>query len=140
MSHEHTYLMALLGGVLIGCGSAAATAATGRIPGISGVVGRLLRPSEGDVSWRILFLVGLMGGAAIAFGLVSPTSTFSLVRPLWIMAPAGLMVGFGTRMCGGCTSGHGVCGIGLGGRDSLLATAIFVTAGMLTVFGIDFLR
>lgn len=138
MGNGDIYLMAVFGGVLIGVGSAVATVSTGRIPGISGVFGRLLRPSKGDVSWRILFLVGLMGGAAIAFGMIPSTSAFSLTRPMWVMAPAGLLVGFGTRLCGGCTSGHGVCGIGLGGRDSLLATVIFVGAGILTVLGINF--
>ena len=97
MSNGETYLMALLGGVLIGVGSAVGTAATGRIPGISGVFGRLLRPSGEDVSWRVLFLVGLIGGAAIAFGLVTSASAFSLTRPLWVIAPGGLLVGFGTR-------------------------------------------
>ena len=139
VSNFETYLMALLGGVLIGVGSAVATAATGRIPGVSGVLGRLLRPSAGDLSWRILFLIALIGGAATAFGLVTSASAFSFVRPLWIVVPAGLLVGFGTRLCGGCTSGHGVCGIGLGAGDSLLATAIFVAAGILTVLGSHFL-
>ena len=81
VSNFETYLMALLGGVLIGVGSAVATAATGRIPGVSGVLGRLLRPSAGDLSWRILFLIGLIGGAATAFGLVTSASAFSFVRP-----------------------------------------------------------
>ena len=135
-----TYLIPLLGGILIGVGSAVATAATGRAPGISGLVGRLLRPREGDVSWRVCFLAGLIGGAAITFGAAPWVSGFTPVRALWIMAPAGLLVGFGTRLSGGCTSGHGVCGIGLGRKDSLLATLTFMTSGILTVFAFRLLQ
>jgi len=139
MNDGDAYLMALLGGGLIGIGSVVATIATGRVPGISGVFARLLRPTKGDVSWRLIFLLGLIGGAVIAFNTISTTASFSFPRPLWLLAPAGLLVGFGARLSGGCTSGHGVCGIGSGGLDSLLATVTFVAAGILTVLSVNVL-
>jgi|SRR5207248_2336137 len=110
--HDYTIWHALIGGVFIGLASLFATVLSGKIPGISGVFGRLLVASTTDPpsqrygatgkKWRFLFLLGLIGG-------------------------------FGTRLGGGCTSGHGVCGVGIGAKDSIAATLIFMGAGMLTV-------
>ena len=132
MSH-YTYWHALIGGVLIGLASLIASGLTGKIPGISGVFGRLLTPATPDKTWRFLFLIGLIGGAAASFLLWQSAELFRPIRPLAVVAVAGLLVGFGTRLGGGCTSGHGVCGVGTGARDSIAATCIFVGVAMVTV-------
>lgn len=131
---HYTYWQALGGGILIGFASLIATILSGKIPGISGVFGRLLVPATPDKTWRFVFLIGLVGGAALSFSLWDSAALFRPSRPLWIMGLAGLLVGFGTRLGGGCTSGHGVCGVGRGQKDSITATCIFVALGMITVF------
>ena len=131
--YEYTLWHALIGGILIGLASLLATALSGKIPGISGVFGRLLVPATPDKRWRSLFLLGLVGGAALSFLLLDGAAIFRPRRPLAVMATAGLIVGFGTRLGGGCTSGHGVCGVGTGARDSIAATLIFVVVAMVTV-------
>jgi uncharacterized membrane protein YedE/YeeE len=131
--HEYTLWHALIGGILIGLASLLATALSGKIPGISGVFGRLLVPATPDKRWRSLFLLGLVGGAALSFLLWDSAAIFRPMRPLAVMAAAGLIVGFGTRLGGGCTSGHGVCGVGTGAKDSIAATLIFVVVAMVTV-------
>ena len=131
--YEYTLWHALIGGILIGLASLLATALSGKIPGISGVFGRLLVPATPDKRWRSLFLLGLVGGAALSFSLWDSAAIFRPMRPLAVMATAGLIVGFGTRLGGGCTSGHGVCGVGTGARDSIAATLIFVVVAMVTV-------
>jgi uncharacterized protein len=130
---DYTLWHALTGGILIGLGSLLATALSGKIPGISGVFGRLLIPATPDKKWRFLFLLGLIGGAALSFLLWDSAALFRPMRPLAVMAAAGLIVGFGTRLGGGCTSGHGVCGVGTGAKDSIAATLIFVVVAMVTV-------
>jgi len=124
----------LIGGMLIGFASLVATAISRKIPGISGVVGRLLVSNTPDKLWRVIFLIGLIGGAVLTFTLWRNAAVFRPMRPLPLLAVAGLLVGFGTRLSGGCTSGHGVCGVGMGAKDSIVATAIFVTTGVITVF------
>ena len=111
MNH-YTLLHALVGGILIGLASLIATVLSGKIPGISGVFGRLLVPSTRDKRWRTVFLIGLISGAAVSFTLWESAALFRPMRSLGMMAIAGLLVGFGTRLGGGCTSGHGVCGVG----------------------------
>jgi uncharacterized membrane protein YedE/YeeE len=132
MDH-YTLWHALIGGILIGFASLLATALSGKIPGISGVFGRLLIPATPDKKWRSLFLLGLIGGAALSFLLWDSAALFRPMRPLAVMSVAGLIVGFGTRLGGGCTSGHGVCGVGTGAKDSIAATLIFVVVAMVTV-------
>jgi uncharacterized membrane protein YedE/YeeE len=132
MDH-YTLWHALIGGILIGFASLLATALSGKIPGISGVFGRLLIPATPDKKWRSLFLLGLIGGAALSFLLWDSAALFRPMRPLAVMSVAGLIVGFGTRLGGGCTSGHGVCGVGTGAKDSIAATLIFVAFAMVTV-------
>ena len=141
--HDYTIWHALIGGVFIGLASLFATVLSGKIPGISGVFGRLLVASTPDPpsqrygatgkEWRFLFLLGLIGGAALSFLLWDSAAIFRPMRPLAVMAVAGLIVGFGTRLGGGCTSGHGVCGVGTGAKDSIAATLIFVVVAMVTV-------
>jgi uncharacterized membrane protein YedE/YeeE len=130
----YTYYHALLGGILIGLASFLASLVTGKVPGISGVCARLLVRSTPDKPWRLVFLVGLIVGASVAFQLVAPASDYRPQSSIFISALAGLIVGFGTRIGGGCTSGHGVCGIGLGAKDSLVATITFMVFGILTVY------
>ncbi len=133
MNH-YTLLNPVLGGILIGLASLIATVLSGKIPGISGVCARLLVPGAPDKAWRVVFLLGLIGGAALSFALWKSADLFRPVRPLAVMGAAGLLVGLGTRLGGGCTSGHGVCGVGLGAKDSIVATLIFMAAAMITVF------
>lgn len=133
MNH-YTLWNPVIGGILIGFASLLATVLSGEIPGISGVFGHLLVPATPDKAWRIVFLLGLIGGAALSFALWQGAALYRPIRSLVIMAIAGLLVGFGTRLGGGCTSGHGVCGVGMGAKDSIAATIIFVAVGMATVF------
>lgn len=123
----------MTGGALIGAASLLAAAVSGKIPGVSGIFEKALFP-VGDALWRWLFVGGLILGAALAFRTFPPAAAFHPAGPLWVHAVAGLLVGFGTRLGGGCTSGHGICGIGLGARDSLVATLIFMASAMLTVW------
>jgi hypothetical protein len=124
----------LLGGALIGLASALLLLATGRIAGISGIVGRSLLPAAGDLGWRLAFLVGLPLGAG-AVGLVAPaTRALEITHSVGLLVAGGLLVGYGTQLGSGCTSGHGVCGLARGSRRSLVATAAFMAAGMVTVF------
>jgi len=141
---QYTLWNPLIGGILIGLASLLATVLSRKIPGISGVFGRLLVPATPDPpsqgygvagkTWRVVFLLGLIGGAALSFGLWESAALYRPMRPLVVMAIAGLLVGFGTRLGGGCTIGHGVCGVGMGAKDSIVATLIFMVVGMLTVF------
>ncbi|MCA1659238.1 MAG: YeeE/YedE family protein [Verrucomicrobiaceae bacterium] len=131
---QYTYFHALAGGCLIGLASLIAAALSGKVPGISGVFGRLLLPATLDKTWRLVFLIGLIGGAALSFMLWESAALFRPIRPLGVMAAAGLLVGFGTRLGKGCTSGHGVCGVATGAKDSIAATMIFVGVAMVTVF------
>lgn len=131
---EHYFIRALLGGALIGLASLIGLLATGTIPGISGVFSRLLRLQGGEGGWRILFFVGLIGGAALLFGTVDSAAVYRPGRSIYWIGAAGVLVGFGTRLGGGCTSGHGICGIGLGSVRSIVATLVFMAAGVATVW------
>jgi uncharacterized membrane protein YedE/YeeE len=133
MNH-YTLWHALVGGILIGLASLLASVLSGKIPGISGVFGRLLVAETADKTWRAVFLFSLIGGAALSFTLWQSAALFRPMRPLVVMAIAGLLVGFGTRLAGGCTSGHGVCGVGMGAKDSIAATLIFMVTAMVTVY------
>jgi uncharacterized protein len=131
--NNYTLLNPVIGGILIGLASLIATMLSGKVPGISGVFGRLLVRETPDKGWRAVFLLGLIGGAALSFVLWESAALFRPMRPLGVMATAGLLVGLGTRLGGGCTSGHGVCGVGMGAKDSIAATLIFMGAAMVTV-------
>jgi uncharacterized membrane protein YedE/YeeE len=123
----------LAGGLLIGLAVALLILLNGRIAGISGILGGLLRPTKGDVFWRVAFVAGLIG-APLAYGLAAslPTVTIEAGTPTLIIA--GLLVGLGTRYGSGCTSGHGVCGLSRLSVRSLAATITFMAAGFVTVF------
>jgi uncharacterized protein len=130
---HYTLWNPLIGGILIGLASLLATVLTGKIPGISGVFGRLLVRATPDKPWRAVFLLGLISGAALCFARWESAALFRPMRPLVVMAMAGLLVGFGTSLGGGCTSGHGVCGVATGAKDSIVATLTFMVVGILTV-------
>lgn len=127
-------ILATIGGILIGLASLGLLYFNGRIAGISGIVGGLLQPNRGDILWRALFVVGLFTGGLVlllaypsAFPSEVETSTLGLIA-------AGLLVGIGTRIGSGCTSGHGVCGMSRLSPRSFVATLTFMAAGAVTVF------
>ena len=129
---DFTPLSALTGGVVIGVAASVLLIVSGRVAGISGVVGGLLVPTRGDRLWRALFVLGLLlSGAGAA--LLAPERIGSSPRSLSTLIAAGLLVGVGTRLGNGCTSGHGVCGISRLSPRSLLATITFIGMGMLAV-------
>jgi uncharacterized protein len=124
---------AAAGGVLIGVAAAMFILLNGRIAGISGVLGGLLKPLRGDIAWRMAFLVGL-AGAPLLYALFAPLPTPVIEAGTGALVLAGLLVGAGTRYGSGCTSGHGVCGVSRLSIRSLAATATFMAFGFLTVF------
>jgi hypothetical protein len=125
--------MSLLGGLLIGTASALFILANGRIAGISGILGGLLRPTSGDVMWRLAFLLGLIVAPAVLAAFVAPVIPTIDAGPTTLIV-AGLLVGIGTRYGGGCTSGHGICGLSRLSPRSLIATLAFMGSGMAIVF------
>ena len=132
---EHfTPVSASIGGLLIGLSATLLWFANGRIAGISGIVGSLWTPRIGDVAWRIGFLIALIAAPALYWmsGGELPHITVSVPWPLVMMA--GLLVGFGARLGGGCTSGHGVCGIARLSPRSIVATGLFMATAIVTSF------
>ena len=107
----------------------------GRIAGISGILGGLLRPRRGDIRWRGAFLAGLLVAPWLWRAFAAPPA-HSFPTEWWMLLPAGLLVGFGTRLGSGCTSGHGVCGLARLSPRSLAAVLGFMAAGFLTVFAV----
>jgi len=126
-----TWLLALAGGAMIGLASAWLLLTHGRIAGVSGIVGSLLQPGTRDRDWRIAFLGGLVASGLVASA-VAPRAVGASVQSLGIVIVAGLLVGFGTRLGSGCTSGHGVCGVARLSARSLIAVAAFMLTGVLT--------
>jgi uncharacterized protein len=124
---------ALAGGLLIGLAASAFVLLDGRIAGISGILGGLLRPARGEVAWRLAFLGGLLA-APLAYALFAPLPAARIDTGDGTLVAAGLLVGLGTRYGAGCTSGHGVCGLSRRSPRSLAATACFMLAGFLTVY------
>jgi uncharacterized protein len=131
-SVDFTPWSSLAGGVLIGIAASLLLIGTGRIAGISGIVGNLVLGPSGDRLWRAAFVISLV---AVGFILarLDPARVGPSPRSLAVLALAGLLVGVGTRLGGGCTSGHGVCGVSRLSPRSLLATAAFVGTGAVTV-------
>ncbi|MGJ7558297.1 YeeE/YedE family protein [Variovorax sp. RB3P1] len=131
--NHFTPLAALAGGVLIGIAASMFALLNGRIAGISGVLGGLLRPVKGDRAWRIAFVLGLVGAPAL-YLLAAALPKPQIDAGYGALILAGLLVGIGTRYGAGCTSGHGVCGLSRLSPRSLVATAAFMGAGFVTVF------
>ena len=123
----------LAGGVLIGLATGMFLLLNGRIAGISGILGGLLRPVKGDVGWRVAFVAGLIF-SPIAFSVAAPLPAVQIDADAASLIMAGLLVGIGTRYGSGCTSGHGVCGLSRLSPRSMVAAALFVLAGFVTVF------
>ena len=125
--------LSLAGGLLVGLAATLLILFNGRIAGISGIAGRLLRPARGDVAWRLAFVLGL-AAAPLAWRAVAAAPGLHVAASTITLVIAGLLVGLGTRLGSGCTSGHGVCGLSRGSIRSLAATACFMAAGVATVF------
>jgi uncharacterized membrane protein YedE/YeeE len=121
------------GGVLIGAAAAAFLLLNGRTAGVSGVIGGLLRPSRGDVIWRVAFLAGLVAAPEL-YAWFSAAPPLSIAADWDALISAGLLVGIGTRFASGCTSGHGVCGVARLSRRSWVATLIFTATAFVTTF------
>ncbi len=132
LSVDFTPWSALAGGVLIGIAASLLLIGTGRIAGISGIVGGLVLGPSAERSWRAAFVLALVV-AGFVLSRLDPALVAASPRSLALVAVAGLLVGVGTRLGGGCTSGHGVCGVSRLSPRSLLATAAFVATGALTV-------
>jgi uncharacterized membrane protein YedE/YeeE len=125
----------LAGGMLIGLAAALLLLLAGRIAGISGIVGGLLRPMKGDIGWRSAFLLGLVA-APMVYAVFAPLPAVRVDAGTGTLVVAGLLVGLGTRYGAGCTSGHGVCGLSRLSPRSLVATLAFMLAGFVTVYAV----
>ncbi|MGM0767577.1 MAG: YeeE/YedE family protein [Pseudomonadota bacterium] len=131
--NEFTPWTALAGGILVGIAAASFVLLNGRIAGISGILGGLLTPRSGDISWRVAFMAGLVG-APLVWLLAADMPQIEVEAGYPALIIAGLLVGVGTRYGSGCTSGHGVCGLSRLSPRSLVATLSFMAAGFVTVF------
>lgn len=134
MVENFTPVSGLIGGVLIGVASALMLLFSGRITGISGIVGGLLSAKGSELSWRAVFVVGLILGAVIYMLVEGGTNLVQMEASIPVLVVAGVLVGFGTRLGSGCTSGHGVCGIARFSNRSITATIMFMGVAALTVF------
>jgi uncharacterized protein len=129
-----TPVSAFSGGVLIGLAATILLLFNGRIAGISGIMGGLLNPQRSELFWRIAFLIGIIIGAFLVHLTNQALNPLRVGFPVWLLVTGGFLVGFGTRMGNGCTSGHAVCGIARFSMRSLVATVTFMTTGFITVF------
>ncbi|HTP99148.1 MAG TPA: YeeE/YedE family protein [Casimicrobiaceae bacterium] len=124
---------AAIGGALVGLGAAMMVLLNGRIAGISGILGGLLRPTREDAPWRLAFVAGLVLAPA-AYLVAAPLPEIVVAAPYPVLILAGFLVGIGTRYGSGCTSGHGICGLSRLSPRALVATACFMATGFATVF------
>ncbi|MEJ7872881.1 MAG: YeeE/YedE family protein [Rubrobacteraceae bacterium] len=134
MVENFTPVSGLIGGLLIGLATALMMLFNGRIAGISGIVGGLLARNGSEVGWRAVFVVGLLLGAFVYMLATGGALPVRVEASLPVMVVAGLLVGFGTRLGSGCTSGHGISGIARLSKRSVVATLVFMGAGIVTVF------
>ena len=125
---------ALLGGALIGIAATLMLWVNGRITGISGILGGVLFPIQTDALWRVLFIAGLLSGAILYIFVSGSPINFQVQATPLVSIAAGFLVGFGTRLGSGCTSGHGICGIARVSKRSFAATAVFMITAIITVF------
>jgi uncharacterized membrane protein YedE/YeeE len=133
MSH-FTPLGATLGGAVLGVAAALLFVLNGRILGITGIVGQIPRATGSDRAWRLVFLAGLLSGALAVLVFDRSALAFASEQSTPTAIAAGALVGFGTRMGNGCTSGHGLCGTARLSKRSIVATLVFMATGALTVF------
>jgi uncharacterized protein len=129
-----TPISGLIGGLLIGLATMLMLLLNGRIAGISGIVGGLLTRKGSEVGWRAMFVAGLLLGAFVYMLATGGALPVRIEASLPIVVVAGLLVGFGTRLGSGCTSGHGVSGLARFSKRSIVATSVFTGAGIVTVF------
>jgi uncharacterized membrane protein YedE/YeeE len=134
MMENFTPLSGLIGGLLIGLAAALLLLLNGRISGISSIVGGLLAPKSSDAGWRLVFVAGLLLGAFIYMLATGGEMSVRMQASVPVLVAAGLLVGFGTRLGSGCTSGHGLCGVARLSKRSTVATSVFFGVAMLTVF------
>ena len=134
MSPAFSPASGFLGGVLIGLAAVLLLLANGRIAGVSGIVGGLLLRKPGDIGWRAAFVLGLWLGALVYWAARGALFEVALAATPAVLIVAGFLVGYGTRLGSGCTSGHGVCGIARFSPRSMVATAVFMASGIATVF------
>jgi uncharacterized membrane protein YedE/YeeE len=132
--HNFTPFASLFGGILIGLSASAMLLLEGKIAGISGICAGILQPGKGDMFWRSWFVAGLIAGGVLLRIFLPNAYDFGIVRSYGVLAVAGLLVGFGTRLGNGCTSGHGVCGISRLSPRSIVATVTFIATGAIVVF------
>ncbi|MGF1841791.1 YeeE/YedE family protein [Vibrio clamense] len=125
---------ALFGGVLLGISASLLLLLSGKIAGISGVLSGLMKIRKGDFIWRLLFVIGMISGGFFCVNLFGGSVPAQFDSSFLVLAVAGLLVGVGTRLGNGCTSGHGICGLGRVSRRSIVATSIFMSVAAFTVF------
>jgi uncharacterized membrane protein YedE/YeeE len=132
---EPSWINAIWGGLIIGASAGAFLLFEGRVLGVSGITGRISEFTKGDTAWRIIFVLGAILGGFVASNIWPENFSNIISESNYLrLAVAGLLVGFGTKMGNGCTSGHGVCGIGRLSPRGIVATLTFMAFGVLTVF------
>jgi uncharacterized membrane protein YedE/YeeE len=131
--NEFTPASALIGGAIIGVAAALFAVLNGRVAGVSGILGGLMRPQTGDISWRVAFVSGLVA-APVLYAIFAVLPEVRVDAGYGVLVAAGLLVGISTRYGAGCTSGHGVCGISRLSPRSIVATLAFMATGFATVF------
>ncbi|EIV8493352.1 YeeE/YedE family protein [Vibrio vulnificus] len=124
----------LVGGILLGISALTMLLVNGKVAGISGILTGLLTPKSRDFAWRLMFVIGMVSGGVLAVTFGAASALVALPTSGVLIAAAGLLVGIGTRLGNGCTSGHGICGIGRLSKRSIVATAIFMAVAAMTVF------
>ncbi|MBE4296934.1 YeeE/YedE family protein [Vibrio parahaemolyticus] len=124
----------LFGGILLGISATILLLVNGKIAGISGIMNGIMSPKKGDYSWRLLFAVGMIAGGLISVLMLGVAVPSTANLSLGMVIAAGLLVGIGTRLGNGCTSGHGICGMGRLSKRSIVATSVFMAVSGLTVF------
>ena len=124
----------LFGGILLGVSATVLLLVNGKVAGISGIMNGIMSPKKGDYSWRLLFAVGMIAGGLISVLMLGVAVPSTANLSLGMVIAAGLLVGIGTRLGNGCTSGHGICGMGRLSKRSIVATCVFMAVAGLTVF------
>ncbi|KON58958.1 membrane protein [Vibrio parahaemolyticus] len=124
----------LFGGILLGISATILLLVNGKIAGISGIMNGIMSPKKGDYSWRLFFAVGMIAGGLISVLMLGVAVPSTVNLSLGMVVAAGLLVGIGTRLGNGCTSGHGICGMGRLSKRSIVATCVFMAVAGLTVF------